>query len=505
MRKNLFVLFFIISVGAEGQVTFVKLYSNGAPHWPQPFIKTFDGNLLFSGYYYNSYLTKTDQEGNILWSKEFLMQGSEVVEAIKPTKDSCYLLAGSVDSVSGNTTDRKLFLLKVDFNGSFLWIKIYDNVGGGITGLFETADSGFFVPTQNFLDPTLVRTDKDGDTLWTKILTSAGFIKSTYGTFDGGYIISGYKVTGEIFLIKMDSSGNIIWSKNYSMTGDPFSVLQSSDSGYIVTGCINCQSFSTDGFIIKTNVSGDIVWAKIFFSPIREIGLSIIETAPLGFAITGFLSDTTGHGTFLIKLNSNGDTLWTATYPVMSGGVSLLNADDGGFLISIQHDMGNLWGLGLIKTDEFGLTDCSEYYKSLIFQDTILQTTNSTVSILNASTNIVTIPVQQNINVTNISTVCYSTEVRDEIKNDPIQISLYPNPFHTSTVLKIITSLVPEYLEEKAQLKIFNSMGVLVRTEQIPKSASYILHRSGLIDGFYFYELQNHDGGMIGTGKFVID
>ncbi len=48
-------------------------------------------------------------------------------------------------------------------------------------------------------------------------------------------------------------------------------------------------------------------------------------------------------------------------------------------------------------------------------------------------------------------------------------------------------------------------MGSLVRDEPILNITSYTLHREGLSDGLYFYELRTNDSGLIGKGKFVIE
>jgi hypothetical protein len=59
-------------------------------------------------------------------------------------------------------------------------------------------------------------------------------------------------------------------------------------------------------------------------------------------------------------------------------------------------------------------------------------------------------------------------------------------------------------IEENIVLKIYNTMDLLMREDKITNLTSYILHRDGLSDGLYFYELQALNSELLGTGKFVI-
>ncbi|MEO8086660.1 MAG: T9SS type A sorting domain-containing protein [Bacteroidota bacterium] len=83
---------------------------------------------------------------------------------------------------------------------------------------------------------------------------------------------------------------------------------------------------------------------------------------------------------------------------------------------------------------------------------------------------------------------------------------LAPNPFHATATLSII---VQNALVD-CQLKIYNTLGVLVREEKrlniSPDShGDYTLQRDGLNDGLYFYELRADNYEHISSGKFIIE
>ena len=110
-------------------------------------------------------------------------------------------------------------------------------------------------------DVWLIRTDANGDTLWTK--TYGGFrLDGGFSidlTSDGGYIIAGCTESfgagkEDAWLIKTDAKGDIIWTRTYGGTSyDCFRSVQQIDDGrYIAIG--RTASFGTgyyDVYLIK--------------------------------------------------------------------------------------------------------------------------------------------------------------------------------------------------------------------------------------------------------------
>lgn len=100
------------------------------------------------------------------------------------------------------------------------------------------------------------------------------------------------------------------------------------------------------------------------------------------------------------------------------------------------------------------------------------------------------------------STTCdLITSIRNENSETENSITISPNPFHSFGKLEMGNR---KFGNENFIIRIFNTMGVLIREEKILNLTSYILHRDGLHDGLYFYELQSPNSELIGTGKFVI-
>jgi len=161
-----------------------------------------------------------------------------------------------------------------------------------------------------------------------------------------------------ILAVKLSSNG---WINSY---GSEFSeygrtVIQNSDEDYIIVGLIISLGITYDGlYILKTDTNGDSLWTKLYGSLSDGlIGNSITATNDNNYIITGIKSS----GLYLMKLNSFGDSLWTILYrgSSMDEGYSVKQTSDNGFIIVGWTrsfggcNAGNVW---LLKTDEFGDT-----------------------------------------------------------------------------------------------------------------------------------------------------
>ncbi len=257
------------------------------------------------------------------------------------------------------------------------WTRIF---GGGIYEfgrcVQQTTDGGYIIvgDTDSFgsdnFNVWLIKTDSDGDTLWTKTYGGTGEDRgfSVEQTTDGGYVITGmtssYGAGGfDIWLIRTDGTGNSLWTKTFggSFWDWATEVQQTSDGGYIIAG--GTESFGAEGWdvwLIKTDTNGDSEWTRTFGAEAYDNGMSVRQTADGGYIV---LADTYSYGAgssdfWLIKTNSSGISSWTKTF----GGTdtershSVRQTSDGGYIVvgdTESYGSGD-YDVWLVKTDSGG-------------------------------------------------------------------------------------------------------------------------------------------------------
>ncbi len=277
--------------------------------------------LVFSGY-------GMADEGDTLWTRVYDDGRGQGVYSVEQTSDGGFIAAGY--STGYDTAD--FLLLKTDSNGDTLWTHRYgtsDNEHA--ESVKQTHDGGYimagwlsFYDTFLYYNIYVVRTDADGDTIWTWKYAGElyAYAYDVEETPDNGYVIVG-KTGGpdfddyDAYLIKLDANGGIVWTRVYgdNTTQEGFDVELTSDGGYVITGLTgNCPN--KDVILIKVDANGDSLWGHTWGGNLGEAGYSVKATSDGGYIIAGYSeSYTPGNPqAYFIKTDSNGGTLWTRIY-----------------------------------------------------------------------------------------------------------------------------------------------------------------------------------------------
>ena len=218
--------YFILKTNGNGDSLWTKTYEYGIAN---SIDATTDGGYILMIrpgnwlYPQNDFvIVKTDHLGDSLWAKVFGSSNVEIGYKVEQTTDGGYMLAGRKDGAIVGDSD--FYLLKTDSTGEFLWDKTYggDEMDRAFTAM-QTSDGGYilggFTASFNveYFDFYLVKTDPDGDTIWTK--TYGGLwqeeIADIEEAADGGYAAVGYTYSfgaggnPNIYFIKTDANGLI--------------------------------------------------------------------------------------------------------------------------------------------------------------------------------------------------------------------------------------------------------------------------------------------------------
>jgi hypothetical protein len=189
-------------------------------------------------------------------------------------------------------------------------------------------------------------------------------LRSMAKTLDGGVVITGgtssndgdvhgHHGDADLWIVKLNGSGDTVWTKTYGGSAEDGGscVIANSDGGYLVCGSTSSTNGDVhnnkggfDAWLLKLDRNGDTIWTKTYGGTSSERANSIILTADGGYAIAGFTGSNDGdidknHGSadmWILKINAAGDILWTKTY----GGSSwdeasgIVATADGGYALA---------------------------------------------------------------------------------------------------------------------------------------------------------------------------
>jgi|GEM_PF-1917955 len=340
----------------EGDTLWTRTYGDTSGQTSHSVVQTSDGGYAVAGLTggFNTpdfWLIKTDSNGDTVWTNTYGTTDKEEAYSVKQTSDGGYVMVGWVSEDTSGYSIYNLYVVRTDVNGDTIWTWRYEGHDYAyIYDVEETPDSGFVLvgKTGQYLmdyNAYLIRLDPNGDTLWTRVYGGPDH-QEGYDvelTLDGGYVITGH--TGscpdyDVYLIKIDANGDSLWGHTYGDTliDSGWSVKTTVDGGYIIAGCTEYTTPGTlDAYFIKTNSIGDTIWTRMYGGPYTDEARSIYETISGNYIATGYYGPSDRDtDIYLLKLDINGDTLWTRQYGGMSWdyGYSVIQAADGSFLIA---------------------------------------------------------------------------------------------------------------------------------------------------------------------------
>lgn len=223
-----FICVFVIPL-SWGQITFYKSYSDNGGDFGHGIVQLEDSSYVVTGSsssFVNgaqAFLLKIDSLGNRIWSNHY--GGSEIESGrrVLYTKNFGFLVAGFTNSMGNGGFD--FYLFKTDEAGNLIWERTYGNTGWEkVHDAALTADTGVIMvgetsSTENDnLDAYIVRTNKDGDTLWTRQFGDGGddYISAIRRYDDTTYVIAGRMYVEDssytkAYLSYIHENGTVYW------------------------------------------------------------------------------------------------------------------------------------------------------------------------------------------------------------------------------------------------------------------------------------------------------
>jgi hypothetical protein len=354
-----------------------------------------DGDISGNHGLYDVWVAKLDVLGNISWQNCLGGSQSEDISEILLTSDGGYLVVANSVSNDGDVTGNHGFydywIVKLDNVGNIQWQK---SIGGSaddyVKSAQNTPDGGFILAGYTFsndgdvsgnnggFDCWIVKLDGNGNLQWQNTFggTSYDYAESIQLTQDGGFVFAGNSLSSDVdltsnqgnydyWVVKLDQLGNIQWQKSLGGTADDLgkSIISCSDGGYLLVG----DSQSNDGdasgnhgdydcWVVKLDASGNLVWQKPMGGSSADYAADVTQNANGSCQFVGYTDSNDGDisssislgDIWLVNFDLTGNIIWEKTF----GGLLLDNGTsyresylDGAFLVgfttSDDHDVCN--------------------------------------------------------------------------------------------------------------------------------------------------------------------
>lgn len=251
-----------IQVDGAGNIYVCGDFLNAGDFDPGPGVFTMTPTM------WSGFLVKLDSSGTFQWA--FMLESALCISSCLDQSGNIYLsgpFSGTVDfdpgpgiyNMTSSYTEGRMFILKLNPNGEFIWAK--QLVGSGDPIHYITTDSNNNLLVSGTFSDT---TDIDPGT----------------GVYN---LIPGTIGANEVFILKLDTNGDFVWAKQI--------------------GGISLQSIAAD-------VNGNVYTTGLFIGPADyDPGPGVFNLTHLGFTADMFISKLDSNGNFVFALQI-GDTIF---------------------------------------------------------------------------------------------------------------------------------------------------------------------------------------------------
>lgn len=370
--------FLLVTLGMKAQVPpqqWSRHYGGADVDIPYSIKFTTDGGTIVAGYtdsrggdvspqpsreYWDLWVLKLDQCGNIQWERSFGGTGYESARDILQTSDGGYVVLGETNSTDGGVINgyggtKDIWLLKLSAAGNMEWQKRYGGTGLDIGNhIAASTDGGFLIAassssndgdirgnhsTGTYTDGVLIKINAGGVLQWSRcyggskneelfdieVINGTTFIAGFTNSVDGD--IPPNQKNYDVWLLAIDAVGNKIMSKIYGGSQNDVAYCMSKGAngsltlaGYTTStdGDVSGAKGSQDYWIINVDQRGRLNWQKVLGGTDAEYAKTIITDRDSSYIIGGVtysddgdVTGALGEGDFwTIKLSPAGDVLW---------------------------------------------------------------------------------------------------------------------------------------------------------------------------------------------------
>lgn len=318
---------YLIKTDNKGSVIWARSYGGPTTERGNDVVATSDGGYAvvggtyFGGASSDAFLLKVDSLGNQEFMKMYGGTGFDEAYSIITLSNGGFGILGASTSFGAGGED--FYFIKTDDTGEITWSRTY---GGDAwdrgASLVQTFDGGYVLTghTESFtltkhsiLQCYILKVDSFGIPEWSKAVGKINSENVAYDiiqTVDSGYCLVGYSshFTGPYqgYIVKTDKLGNYEWSKTGGSGSLNYlnAVAQTYDQGFVVGGFSNGLGGQSDFWLARTD---DVGFNKCNSSDSITLIHDTLPfmTIPADTAISGAFSDTSAVIQTNVSLNES--------------------------------------------------------------------------------------------------------------------------------------------------------------------------------------------------------
>jgi hypothetical protein len=305
------------------------------------------------------WILRFNTDGDTIWTKTLGTANKDIPKNIIQLADKNYLITASAQKENQDL----LLLTKVDEKGTTIWQHIFEtNEYFTANDIVQLNEESFAVigakgPNQQTTKQWMAAFSQTGEMMWEKLFNNDlnGCLKSIKKLPDEGFAMTGNlgepsKNDCDICVLRTNKQGELLWSSRVKSPGIkmwPECICCSPDSCFMVVGwqgnCLNDINsadpvFDYDMVLNKIDCEGKILWTKIFDREGSEGGNAVTIRPNGNFIVAGikatsFLGKI---GPWLLYVDANGNELGEKLLPFNFNNdqiTKVINCSDGGFLV----------------------------------------------------------------------------------------------------------------------------------------------------------------------------
>lgn len=480
------------------------------------------------------YIQRIDKNGNSAWTNNGVAVCSLISDQASPSIVEDGNGGAIVTWNDWRNGNRDIYAQKIDSSGNILWTAngvpvvvkanqqqnsklIGDNSGGAIIVWEDSVSNNTYDIYAQHINSTGVATWTANGVIISNAADSQINPRIETDNVGGGIITWQDKRNGtnyDIYAQRINSSGAVVWTANgvsvcsAANTQSNPKIEPDGSGGVYIAWQDKRNGLDYDVYVQRINASGIMQWATngvVICSATGSQSAVDMTSKGVSGAIITWKDQRSGNlDIYTQKINQNGTLSWTANGIVLATGSasqinpSIIGDVAGGAIIAWQDSTAGNWDIKSQRLDANGAIQWTNGGESVgIAADN--QQTVKNVSDGNGGS-IYAWEDKRNTTDDNIYAHHLSANGTSNIHEHAIvnESLVFPNPFNHSACIKISNNTL-----YSSHISIFDMMGKQVYPDIQQNNNGFIINKSNLPTGMYFYTIRSCDTVL--SGQFVIE